>query len=344
MTKFAYVNKDSVFYNYSDDIVRVEETNFFNSDTKVIILRGISGSGKSTVAKKFIADNANTIIISRDTIRKNIFGAGYSKPVFEMEEIVSEIVETSIKGAMAAGNNIILDETFIKNRFVSKRVESVFAMNTDVVVVNFGVDVNTAKERVAKRVSLGGHDVPVEAIERMYDSFTSAVSNAINFKAIYNKVRSVKEFAPYVCKNPSMNPVYIFDIDGTLAKIVPNKDGVTRSAYAWDKVGEDDVKPDVAYVLKQLEDTHDIVIMSGRSDKCFAETTQWLKKHNISYNELLMRKSNDMRDDSIVKRELLEHVENNYGIVKGVFDDRDRVVSMWRKIGLTCFQVDYGAF
>ena len=344
MTKFAYVNNDSVFYNYSEDIVRVEETNFFNSDTKVIILRGISGSGKSTVAKKFIADNANTVIVSRDTIRKNIFGAGYSKPVFEMEEIVSEIVETSIKGAMASGNNIILDETFLRNRFVSKRVESVFAMNTDVVVVTFNVDVSTAKERVAKRVSYGGHDVPGDVIERMHENFAAAISNAVNFKAIYNKVRAVEDFAPYECKNPAMKPVYIFDIDGTLAKIVPNEDGIARSAYAWDKVGEDDVKPDVAYALQQVGETHNIVIMSGRSDKCYEETVKWLEKHGISYNELLMRKNNDMRDDAIVKRELLEHVEENYGVVKGVFDDRDKVVSMWRKIGLTCFQVDYGDF
>lgn len=344
MTKFAYVNNDSVFYNYSEDIVRVEEANFFNSDTKVIILRGISGSGKSTVAKKFIADNANTVVVSRDTIRKNIFGAGYSKPVFEMEEIVSEIVETSIKGAMASGNNIILDETFVRNRFVSKRVESVFAMNTDVVVVTFNIDVATAKERVAKRVSSGGHDVSGEVIERMHENFAAAISNAVNFKAVHDKVRAVEDFAPYECKNPSMRPVYIFDIDGTLAKIVPNEEGIARSAYAWDKVGEDDVKPDVAYVLQQVGETHNIVIMSGRSDKCYEETVKWLDKHNIFYSELLMRKSNDMRDDAIVKRELLEHVEKFYGVVKGVFDDRDKVVSMWRKIGLTCFQVDYGDF
>ena len=72
MTKFAYVNNDSVFYNYSEDIVRVEETNFFNSDTKVIILRGISGSGKSTVAKKFIADNV-TLLLSRAILSVRTF-------------------------------------------------------------------------------------------------------------------------------------------------------------------------------------------------------------------------------------------------------------------------------
>jgi hypothetical protein len=57
-----------------------------------------------------------------------------------------------------------------------------------------------------------------------------------------------------------------------------------------------------------------------------------------------MRKLGDRRDDDIVKFELLEQIyEMGYEPVL-VFDDRDRVVKMWRAAGLRCFQVAPGDF
>lgn len=45
-----------------------------------------------------------------------------------------------------------------------------------------------------------------------------------------------------------------------------------------------------------------------------------------------------------MKKEIYEkYIKGKYNVM-GVFDDRDRVVEMWRSIGLTCFQVDYGKF
>jgi len=37
------------------------------------------------------------------------------------------------------------------------------------------------------------------------------------------------------------------------------------------------------------------------------------------------------------------HIAPKYNI-SYVLDDRDRVVDMWRSLGLTCFQVDWGNF
>ena len=41
---------------------------------KLIILCGIPGSGKTTYAKKYIENNANTIHLSSDAIRKELYG------------------------------------------------------------------------------------------------------------------------------------------------------------------------------------------------------------------------------------------------------------------------------
>lgn len=87
-----------------------------------------------------------------------------------------------------------------------------------------------------------------------------------------------------------------------------------------------------------------IIFMSGRMDKCRQETVQWLTSHEIPFDHLYMRKTNDYRSDSIVKKELYEeHIKGKY-YVESVFDDRDSVVKTWRELGLLCCQVYYGNF
>ena len=80
-------------------------------------------------------------------------------------------------------------------------------------------------------------------------------------------------------------------------------------------------------------------------DKCRNQTEKWLKDNNIYYDDLFMRKTNDYRQDSVVKKELYErHIENKY-YVEAWFDDRDQVVKMIREeLGLLCLQVYYGNF
>jgi hypothetical protein len=50
--------------------------------------------------------------------------------------------------------------------------------------------------------------------------------------------------------------------------------------------------------------------------------------------------------DEILKENWLDDFANKVGKenIVGVFDDRQKVVDMWRKNGLTCFQVAEGNF
>jgi hypothetical protein len=57
-----------------------------------------------------------------------------------------------------------------------------------------------------------------------------------------------------------------------------------------------------------------------------------------------MRPSNDSRKDEVVKEELYRtHIEKRFN-VRFVLDDRDRVVKLWRRLGLPCLQVADGGF
>jgi hypothetical protein len=131
---------------------------------------------------------------------------------------------------------------------------------------------------------------------------------------------------------------YIFDIDGTLAKMD------VRGPYDWGKVGGD--RPNIPVVL-----VHSLLrragartlIFSGRDSVCEKETRQWLSDHNIEFDGLMMRPAGNTEKDCVVKKRMLDEARGAYCIM-GVFDDRDQVVAMWREEGLTCFQVDYGNF
>lgn len=87
--------------------------------------------------------------------------------------------------------------------------------------------------------------------------------------------------------------------------------------------------------------------MSGREETCRAETENWLvDKGSFTYDsfKLYMRPAGDRRKDYIVKRELYEkHVLGKYNVYL-VLDDRSSVVLLWRSLGLTCLQANYGDF
>ena len=61
-------------------------------------------------------------------------------------------------------------------------------------------------------------------------------------------------------------------------------------------------------------------------------------------NRLYLRDDDDFRPDDITKKEIFERVLTDGFRPQLAFDDRDQVVSMWRDMGLPCFQVREGKF
>ena len=134
---------------------------------------------------------------------------------------------------------------------------------------------------------------------------------------------------------------WMVDVDGTLALIA------NRNPYDWRAAGDD--PPNLAVVTaSQALAAHPsvaaIIVISGREERARDITANWLQSEGIPCDLLLMRSNGDYRSDEIVKEELFRrHVEPSY-FVAGVLDDRDRVVQMWRRLGLVCFQVAEGTF
>ena len=141
--------------------------------------------------------------------------------------------------------------------------------------------------------------------------------------------------------------IVVFDIDGTLAKIDHRLHHIKKKPKDWAsfdaEISEDVINEPVVRVYKSLYHAENIVLLaSGRNERSRVRTQGWLHKNGIHYDKLYMRPKLDYRCDSIVKKEILDQIIIDYGKPDMVFDDRPRVVNMWRENGIFVFDVYQG--
>ena len=151
-----------------------------------------------------------------------------------------------------------------------------------------------------------------------------------------------------------MKNTIIFDLDGTLALIDKRRELSTKpnGKLDWGKFfNSTNIKldePNLPVIkMAQLfsEQGFNIVILSGRSNKTETVTSSSLSKNKVPFNKLIMRDSetDHFTPDWVLKKNMLdENLDINDVFL--VVDDRDRVVKLWRSLGLTTFQVAEGNF
>ena len=150
------------------------------------------------------------------------------------------------------------------------------------------------------------------------------------------------------------NKIVIFDLDGTLADITSRRVLATNADTGkmdWGvfqdpkNIDLDVPNQKVVDMLHMIDNTdkYQIYILSGRTDVTKDATINWLSNNGINYDHLIMRPQKHLyMTDNDLKQMWLDDIGVNN--VDMVFDDRQQVVDMWRKNGLTCFQVADGDF
>lgn len=148
-----------------------------------------------------------------------------------------------------------------------------------------------------------------------------------------------------------MSNIYLVDIDGTLADcshrlhFIQNKPADWKGFFA--ACTEDSPIQEVIDTVNSLRlGLAKIILVTGRSDEVWEQTSDWLYNQGIKYTEMYMRKQGDHREDYVVKSELLDEILEDWREDKivAVFEDRKQVVDMYRARGLKVFQVSEGNF
>ena len=149
-------------------------------------------------------------------------------------------------------------------------------------------------------------------------------------------------------------PLYIFDLDGTLALIEHRRHHVEGDKKDWTAFYKACVNdPPCTAVLQLAQELHlagnEVWVWSGRSDEVRDETIEWLTYHLQRVDwvppVLRMRPAGDYTPDDRLKMAWYDDLPaHDRDRLVMTFDDRDRMVAAWRARGVTCAQVAPGDF
>lgn len=142
----------------------------------------------------------------------------------------------------------------------------------------------------------------------------------------------------------------IFDIDGVLAdcshrlKYIKGEKKDYGKFYSYDEVIEDKVLEGGKEILESLElaldsmEYVDIAFVTARNENCWEATADWLMSNfDGSYDQILMRPSNDWRPAHQVKEDLIKkHI--GFENILFAFDDDDKINEMYAKHGVMCYK------
>lgn len=280
----------------------------------LLCLRGLPASGKTTFAKQLVDDG--WVRVNKDDLRKMLHNSVFSK---SNEAFVLSLRDEIIIRALVNGKNVVVDDTNLdpKHRAQFESIASEFLSDYEEKFFD------TPVEECIKRNSFRAEPVPEKVIWDMYHRYLDPPVNKIA-----------------VLEDDEREEAIIVDIDGTLSHITNG-----RSPYDASRAMEDELDDAVGIITAMAyQNGYKVIILTGRSAEHKRITQDWLELTCIEYDEIYTRAYQDNRPDEVVKEELYhENIEPKYK-VKFVLDDRDKVVKMWRSLGLKCLQVAPGNF
>jgi predicted kinase len=300
------------------------------------VMTGLPASGKTTAARELLAGSRGHIRrVNLDDIRHMLDHNGETKVWSRAhEQTARDIQDAAVRSAIAGGFDVVVDNTHLTPS-IPKRIKEAAAGQAAFAVHDFtDVPIDECIRRDAER---GDASVGEDVIHRLHDNHVKATKNGWRLTADWLGDHPVVE--PYE-PDLGLPAAVMCDIDGTLAL------KGARGPYDFDKCEGDHLNESVrrALVSFRLANNDEIVLLSGRGEEYREQTEAWLAKHAVPYDELWMRAAGDRRRDDVVKAELFDaHVRHRYA-VRVSLDDRDRVVALWRRMGIPTWQVNYGAF
>jgi len=285
---------------------------------KLLALRGLPASGKTTYAKELA--NKGWVRVNKDDLRAMLNNSKFSK---DNESYILSLRDEIIISSLVQGKNVVVDDTNLDPKHLIAFESIAGEFLADFEIRFFDVDVQECIKRNRQRPN----PVPDKVIYTMNERYLTPPVTPVAY-------------------DEDKEECIIVDIDGTLAHIA---DG--RSPYDASRAMNDSLDDAVSVITAMMYNHgYKVIILTGRHEEHRQVTEEWLEANGVAYDELYTRMEYDVDeagkrlDDSIVKERLYrDHVAARFN-VKFVLDDRNRVVNMWRRIGLKCLQVAPGNF
>lgn len=285
---------------------------------KIIMLKGLPASGKTTWAKEQ-ARNGAYLVIGKDAIREML--GGYSQ---KKEKQVVKLRNKLVEAAVESKLNVIIDDTNLNPALertlsqLAKKLKVKFEVNNSFLKVS-------PEECIARDLKRGDSAIGATAIWSLY--YKWLVPDTMK--------KLNKDFKKPRC--------IICDIDGTLAHNIKGRD-----IHDLSRVHEDACDPFMGFALDAFANYGmelngkpypSIILLTGRFENSRDVTEEWLNANAIPYDKLIMRKDGDNRPDTEFKEEAYhKEIEPYYGVLAS-FEDRPICCRMWRRLGIKTVNV-----
>jgi predicted kinase len=301
--------------------------------SQLLLLRGISGSGKSTHALELTKNN-NFYRVNRDEIRLLISAQRWSR---QKEKMVIAVEKSMAEAILKKGQSVIIDDTNLLRSHETLWQEVVDRLNKDI-----------TDEKAKIKFEIKKIDTPLDlciARDKLRKGSKYISQAVIEHQAIKSGMYNL---------DTAEDSIVLCDIDGTIAngdhrvKILDDKTNRNRWKDYFNLCDKDEPITSVINVLKEYKSQgKQIVLVSGRAADLTADKTiTWLEEHKVPYDRLLMRLGGDGRPDTEVKKEILNEILLHHpkSAILCVIDDRFSVVEQWKALGLKVRPVYKGEF
>lgn len=302
---------------------------------KLILTRGIQGSGKSTWAKNWVAKNPeHRIRINNDDLRSML--GPYWIP--SREDLVSNTKKEIALNAMRFGYDIVIDNMNLNPKEV-KFWENIVDAHNDT------KPVTSDWYKWEYEIEFKDFFIPLEECIRR----DAIRPNPIGEKVIRDTWRKYKHFIQtsevekyvnnLVKPDPEKPYCVVVDMDSTLCF------NTTKRPWFGEGAAEgmiNDVENyGVCETIWALAQEYPIIVSTGRDTSQEEVTKKWLAEHRIEPTRYYFRTEGDYRKGVEVKREQIEKIMEKYNILV-IFEDCEPIVQMYRDMGLTVLQPNKG--
>lgn len=298
--------------------------------SKLIICRGIQGSGKSTWAKEWAKEDSKTRVRFNWDDMRNMMGE-YWVPERENTGIMKTLRTSFLNEMMQKGWDIVIDNMNLNPKDWEFYEGVVKSFNENYPDIKYEIeykDFFTPVEECIRRDAMRQNPIGEQVIRATWKRYR----HFIICKEIENKFYGMKAY------NKDKKDCIIVDMDSTLCVNLTKRpfytdDWADKCLYDTPLIG-----PISIVRAQKMTGTCDIIIITGRKEDGRTQTEEWLKTYNVPYDRLYMRGESDFtKSDSFKEKILKTFILPKYNVLFAI-DDDDKCVKMFRNNGLICLQ------
>jgi beta-phosphoglucomutase-like phosphatase (HAD superfamily) len=149
-------------------------------------------------------------------------------------------------------------------------------------------------------------------------------------------------------QGPVSGPAVVFDLDGVLADAGARQHFLQRPRPDWEAFfaasGEDPLIDEMAVLLGLLSKDLSVVLLTARPAKVVPETMDWLSRHELRWDLLVMRRDGDRRPARDFKKSVVQDLRASGLDLKLCVEDDLRNVEMFRQEGVPALYIHSGYY